>query len=368
MALGLPLVFTMAGIAWNNFFTPTNIGLWALFYLAATLAWIFIGARTASKTVVAPLFFCLGSLCCLANQHLEMGLNEQLLSSDRAIAIVEHAEEAQTNAPRRYKAVLRIKKLRHNWKWSNVYSKLRIILIKSDVELAPGQKVFLNTKRLILLDSPKSMSIQAALWRSGIATSAIPKKWSVKLLNDRTKSLEQKSIELRESILASTKNNLSSLTEKLYTSVFMGKKIISATDPDKEQFCIWGLSHFLARSGLHMAIFAGIVWVAVQYIPFLALWLKSFLVLLMLIAYSLLSWPSISFLRSSWMLSLIMVGKMLNQNSNSRHLISIICLWVLLSNPFELFCADFQLSFSLAFGLIMSTRWLKKEQSIKVAQ
>ncbi len=358
----LSLFASIAGIFWQSFFCPINRCFLIIIYtLFCGLFASAIVYSKSKKTLLFSLFFCLGSSCVLINQLLYINSKKLVLCADQAIALVEQSEEDQTKNYRPFRAQIKIKKLKIKGIWHDIFNPIRLTLIKSNDKLVPGQAIFLNLNRLIFIDLQKNFDPMTGFARNAVMFSAIPQKWSIKSAFENTKDLDQVIINRSENILSKIKSRLSPLTSKLYSSIFIGKKTINFDDCDKELFCNWGLSHFLARSGLHVTIFATAILGITKFFPFISVPVRGIFALLMLIIYFLFSWASISFLRSFYMLAIVMLGSILGHKSNSLYLVSLVCLWILFSNPYELFCADFQLSFTLSFALIFSSKWIRKD-------
>lgn len=164
----------------------------------------------------------------------------------------------------------------------------------------------------------------------------------------------------RNVILERAHMQLSPTTFTLFASIFWGKKDLEAQqmDPIKDQFKIWGILHYLARSGLHVLLFV-ILWAWIlAWLPF-PFAVKQLIMAFLIIGYHLLSWPSVSFLRALAMFLLYKICLIQNLQIHVLHLLALTCMGVLLINPFQLFFLDFQLSFGLTFALAWLTT-LKK--------
>lgn len=364
--LFIPVLGVISGICWQILFPPPSrpimLGLYAFFAIMFSLAAIFLSQETKiKKTALVSLFFCIGSIGLLTDQILFITSKNLLKNAESAIALIEDCQETQTTAEPRFKIQVKIKQLKNDDAWYTIFYPARLILIKSKAAFDPGQTIFINLKKLILIDSQKKADLLPCFVRNSIFLSAIPKKWAIKRAFKEYSDLDRLIILRSHEILEKTQKKLSPLSSKLYSSIFLGKKTINFDDCDKELFCNWGLAHFLARSGLHLTIFTSIILGALRFIPFIPIQAKGLTTLLLLIIYLIFSWSSISFLRSFYMLAIVVVGNIFGQKSNSLHLVSLVCLWILFSNPYELFCADFQLSFGLTFALIFSTNFIKKD-------
>lgn len=146
---------------------------------------------------------------------------------------------------------------------------------------------------------------------------------------------------------------LSAETKSLYASLFLGNKtyVQSCYESIKEQFKRWGLSHYLARSGLHLVlIVALLIWLfRVIPIPFMY---KEISIALLVLIYAILSWSSISFIRALSTFLLCKICSVLWQHyHHNLHLLTLTAFYLLIQNPLHIFYLDFQLSFGITFAL-----------------
>ncbi len=156
----------------------------------------------------------------------------------------------------------------------------------------------------------------------------------------------------RNTLVCTLQTHLHPTTFAFFSLLFLGnksipKKMLSLL---KEKFKLWGILHYLARSGLHLVLFI-ILWeVLLKMLP-LPFIFKHILLLTITITYCLLTWTSISFFRSYCGFLLYKVGILTNRQTNSLHILTVITALLLLSNPMYLFFLDFQLSFGITFLL-----------------
>lgn len=136
--------------------------------------------------------------------------------------------------------------------------------------------------------------------------------------------------------------------------IFFGSKNGGTPEPIKTPFSHWGVTHYLARSGLHIALLI-IIWTKLLSIIPLHIFYKRLILLIMSGAYHLLSFPSVSFARSLLLFILTLIGKLSQQPTHATHLLLFICTTIVALNPIYLFFLDFQLTFILTFCLIATT-------------
>lgn len=167
---------------------------------------------------------------------------------------------------------------------------------------------------------------------------------------------------VKENILHTLENKMSNDTFQLFSSLFLGNRAIVKKEMEttKEQFKIWGISHYLARSGLHLVIFV-IIWNFILGLLPLSFLIKQFLIVFIILAYALLTWSSVSFERALLMFLLYKLCVVTRLPLYYTHLITLVTLMVLLYNPLELFFLDFQLSFGITFALA----WFNSIQGAK---
>lgn len=136
-------------------------------------------------------------------------------------------------------------------------------------------------------------------------------------------------------------------------NIFFGYTGRSREDLElKDTMKLWGLSHYLARSGLHLVIIAMIWFFLISYVP-IALLVKRIIILLFLILYYLLSWSSISFIRAWISLLLVNTCFILNRKIVPLSIVAVAALICTLLNPMHVGCLDFQLSFLLTAALAL---------------
>jgi ComEC/Rec2-related protein len=156
----------------------------------------------------------------------------------------------------------------------------------------------------------------------------------------------------KQRLIESLKKRFSRNTAMLYSSLFLGNKNTNKRELDQssQYFKQWGISHYLARSGLHLVIFMLIWHALLRCIP-LPFMLKQIILLMLAIIYFILTWPSISFVRAFYMFVTCKLCVLLKTRSHFLHVFSLTALTVLFLNPIQLFFLDFQLSFALTFAL-----------------
>ncbi len=165
----------------------------------------------------------------------------------------------------------------------------------------------------------------------------------------------------KERLIKTLRKKMKHSTATIFSTMFLGKKQKSNHfEKTKEQFKQWGISHYLARSGLHLIIFI-ILWELILRLLPLPLILKHSVNFLLVFVYFLLSWSSISFIRAFITYILYKFFLMQDIQSSVHHILLLVCSIILILYPAQLFFLDFQLSFGLAFTL----SWLLQANHMK---
>ena len=138
------------------------------------------------------------------------------------------------------------------------------------------------------------------------------------------------------------------------------------SDPVSDAFYVSSLAHVLAISGYHMAVVAGIVFFVIRaglaLIPSLAgrYPIKKWAAAAALVAatfYLLLSGASVSTQRAFIMISIVLIGVMLDRPALTFRTISIAAFAVLLFTPSAVVHPSFQMSFAAALALIAAYQY-----------
>ncbi len=227
--------------------------------------------------------------------------------------------------------------------------------LPSKTTLAVGDTVRLEgvqIKRQQLPQSPTG-SYQDYLMKEGIIGSIFLKKSALcQLVCHPATSLDRGVWTLRNSMYCGIRSLLQSITKDYYGLIFLGNKQQRHRNDLQTSFNYWGLAHYLARSGLHISLFI-ILWsFLLRFLP-LPLLVKRLLLVFLCAVYGMLSWSSIPFARSLYVFLFIKLGEFFYQQTNYLHLLTLLCMAMLLFNPMYLFFLDFQLTFFLTFTLLI---------------
>lgn len=212
-----------------------------------------------------------------------------------------------------------------------------------------GDTVHFNN---ITFKPSKNDSFNEFLMKEAIAASTFCTHLNYKIVKRPAWSLRRFIFNQRAHLNQKLKNKLSKKTYTLFVSLFLGNRSACKKESDNtaQQCKQWGMSHYLARSGLHLIIFI-LIWQLIMRLIPLSFFTKQLIILLLGIVYLSLSWTSISFIRAFMTFMLYKACVFLHVSSHFLYLLTLVCFLILIYNPIQLFFLDFQLSFALTFAL-----------------
>lgn len=206
----------------------------------------------------------------------------------------------------------------------------------------------------LLLDFPTHQDLQLYYKKEGVDATAFPNFFKTFVVHRPLFSLTRILYNLKEKLLNYYQTILPVSLHPLFASIFLGNKDFykSSILQLRPLFAKWGLSHQLARSGLHLIFILPVCILLLSCIPLPFFYKKLFLIAYVAL-YCCLSWPSVSFLRASIYFFIMQGSLLVSIFLPAYHLFLLTTLLILLYNPLQLFFLDFQLSFFISFTLIL---------------
>ncbi len=223
---------------------------------------------------------------------------------------------------------------------------LRIFLIKQP-KLAIGDIIHIHSVRC---DSSIQPSYQRNLYKEGFVSSLYRPSLNYKIVKHPRWCFSRYRAALQKKMARTFSQKLSPNAAALFSPLFLGIPASGQMQDIRKLHNQWGIVHFLARSGLHVMLLAASWNYLLRCIP-INYFIKQLLLLLFVILYHLLTFPSISFLRALITFVLYKICVIQNVSYQPLHILSLTTLGVLVVNPLQLFFLDFQLSFGLTFAL-----------------
>ena len=159
--------------------------------------------------------------------------------------------------------------------------------------------------------------------------------------------------DLRIRIINTHSKYLKSPNTEILGGIVFGDDAVNPPEFIKTSFINSGLLHILAASGMNVAFIYGFwYWILdrIFKIPYKLIIGSGIFVIIL---YSLMTGLGASVIRASFMLIFILLGKLIDRDTHSVALLSLVGLIMLIYNPAYINDVSFQLSFLVTFGLIV---------------
>lgn len=160
--------------------------------------------------------------------------------------------------------------------------------------------------------------------------------------------------DIRSDLLSSfNRLSITSSEKSVLTTLLLGYKE-DLSWHTRRQFSAAGVAHLLAVSGFHVAIVCGFISSVLNLFFWKKRWqiFKTIILLLFLWFFVCLTGFAPSALRAGWMLSLYLIGEMLNHDSDKYNILAASAFFLLIYRPDYLFDIGFQLSYTAVFFIL----------------
>ena len=164
--------------------------------------------------------------------------------------------------------------------------------------------------------------------------------------------------ETRNKILDTHKNYLKSPNLEILGGIVFGDDAVAPPDFIKNIFINSGLLHILAASGMNVAFIYGFWFIFINKIFKLPFKPSVISGMVIVILYALMTGLGASVVRATIMILFILIGKLIDRDTHSIALLSLVAMIMLISNPAYINDVGFQLSFLVTFGLLFSSNLL----------
>ncbi|WP_223154976.1 DNA internalization-related competence protein ComEC/Rec2 [Alkalibacillus aidingensis] len=123
-----------------------------------------------------------------------------------------------------------------------------------------------------------------------------------------------------------------------------------------ETFQYWNISHLLAISGLHVAFFLGFLYGIFHYVLRLSKDHSKWLMLIIIPFYVLIAGSNPPVVRAGMMAFILVIISKFHRKWDTTDVISLVCLILLITNPYLLYQLSFQFSFLVTVAIVLSKR------------
>ncbi len=164
---------------------------------------------------------------------------------------------------------------------------------------------------------------------------------------------------LRNKLILKIKTNYSDLSSGWIIALILGED--SFIDSDIiDLFRHWNIAHLLAISGLHTAIFIGIIYFILMKVFKLTIEKTQIILIIILPIFIILSGAEPSVIRATLMVISFIILNLLKVRLTPSDLLSVIFIILVILNPSLLSHIGFQFSFAVTFSLLISLKWLSQ--------
>jgi predicted membrane metal-binding protein len=250
--------------------------------------------------------------------------------------------------PWRYQSLLKIQRIFNSHGWEKKPCTIQLYTHKKP-RFSVADTVHCSLEKI---PAPEG-DFKLYLYKEDIDATAFQPKVQVKVIHHPLYSVKRWISQKKKALHYRLLKKINPSTFALFSSLFMGNRVSikQELEPHKPLFKVWGISHFLARSGIHLLIFIILLSRLLSLIP-APFFIKHSFVLFCAFLYFLFSWPSVSFNRAFYTFLFYKMTTFLNIPLHSMHALALICLIILIQSPLQILFLDFQLTFLLTFCLI----------------
>jgi predicted membrane metal-binding protein len=250
--------------------------------------------------------------------------------------------------PWRYQSLLKINRIFTTNKWENKPCTIQLYTTKKP-QCAVADTIHCSLERI---NAPEG-EFKLYLYKENIDATVFQPFVQTKIIHRPPYSFKRWISQKKKILHYRLLKKINSPTFALFSSLFLGNRVSIKQELElhKPLFKVWGISHFLARSGIHLLIFIILLSRLLSLIP-APFTIKHGFLLLCSFLYFLFSWPSVSFNRAFYTFLFCKVATFFTIPLHSMHVLALVCLLILFQSPLQILFLDFQLTFLLTFCLI----------------
>ncbi|MBQ8887596.1 MAG: DNA internalization-related competence protein ComEC/Rec2 [Candidatus Gastranaerophilales bacterium] len=168
----------------------------------------------------------------------------------------------------------------------------------------------------------------------------------------------------RNNIIEIHAKNIKSPMLEILGGIIFGDDAVNPDESTKETFINSGIFHILAASGMNVTLIFGIWFFFARSLK-LNYRFSIITGILLILFYTCMTGFGPPIIRATLMLTLVLVGKLIDREASTISLLFLVAFLMLLINPLMLFDIGFQLSFIVTFSLILTAPLLVFEFKFK---
>ena len=163
---------------------------------------------------------------------------------------------------------------------------------------------------------------------------------------------------VRNDILKIHSNNIKSPMIEVLGGIIFGDDAVNPDNNTKISFINSGIIHILAASGMNVTLIIGIWFFIARFLKF-NYKLSIITGIMLILFYTCMTGFGPPIIRASLMLTLVLLGKLIDKSAPTLGLLFLVAVIMLIYNPLMIFDIGFQLSFIVTFALILTSPLLK---------
>ena len=339
----------------SEYFLPVSIGIF-----------IILGYLYKFKNLISTKLFCtyaliffLGFLNSSFNfktdDELTTYANENVNITAKVLTIPTNSQEYRTKF---YAKVLTVSTEEETTK--NIKAKTLVTIndeIKDLREIKIGDTIKLKGKLKLpnIAQNPSQFDYARYLQlKKTFSLLYVNENWEIQnRANDITGKLIRKLNDTRNNIIKIHSQNIKSPMLEILGGIIFGDDAVNPDDNTKEKFINSGIFHILSASGMNVTLIFGIWYFIARS---LRLNYKYSIIsgILLILFYTCMTGFGTPIIRATIMLTLILIGKLIDKETSTISLLFIVAFLMLLTNPLTIFDIGFQLSFITTFALIIT--------------
>lgn len=349
----------MAGIAWA--YNGYHLAIQSTIIIATII--LLVALYTFKKNFTLPIIllfsFYLGGFLYWQKLHSQENFYSSIANQKISLQATVENIEAIDNPRFNYRVSLCLSAINTQKDFQSCNQNSIVLYVKHVDDLHTGDLIQINN---VAFKKAGNESFNTYLLKEGYVASLFLEKFEYTVISRPAWSINKSISDLKEHALSEVAYKMDRQAFKLYSSLFLGNRTVVKKEMEntKESFKAWGISHYLARSGLHLVIFV-LIWHFILGLIPISYFAKQCFIIFLILIYATLSWSSVSFERALLMFLLYKFCLAHKAPIYYIHLITLATLIILLFNPLELFFLDFQLSFGITFALA----WFNSVQAEK---
>ncbi len=247
-------------------------------------------------------------------------------------------------------------------KITNIHGKIRVTIAKNlGIKVRYGDIVKINgiLHTHIQPKSKDDFNYKEFLKYKSIYNTLYAKEKDVAVVGNKTPNYFLKfSYEVKEKLTYIIYSSLPEEEAKVLEGIMLGNYKVLPEEINN-YFKRTGTAHILAVSGMNVGIIALLIFLILKLLYF-SRKISALITLIFISVFAAITGADPSIIRATFMAYVVLIGYIIEYDSDLSNSLAVAGFFILLINPFELFSVSFQLSFLATFGIIYYGGYISK--------